>query len=55
MFLPVPAHLGCPVQNPSNCKTVVCVCVFLFDASLPHSIRVRGGVMYVCVGIPKLC
>ena len=27
MFLLVPAHLGCPEQNPESCKTVVCVCV----------------------------
>ena len=27
MFLLVPAHPGCPGQNPKSCKTVVCVCV----------------------------
>jgi len=29
MFLPVPAHPGCPGQNPESRKTVVCVCVCL--------------------------
>ena len=27
MFLLVPAHPGCPGQNPQSCKTFVCVCV----------------------------
>jgi len=27
MFLLVPAHLGCPGQNPESCKMVVCMCV----------------------------
>ena len=27
MFLLVPAHPGCPRQNPQSCKTFVCVCV----------------------------
>jgi len=27
MFLLVPAHLGCPGQNPESHKMVVCVCV----------------------------
>jgi len=27
MFLLVPAHPGCPRQNPDSCKTVVCVCM----------------------------
>jgi len=27
MFLLVPAHPGCPGQNPKSHKTVVCVCV----------------------------
>jgi len=26
-FLLVPAHLGCPAQNPESRKIVVCVCV----------------------------
>jgi len=26
MFLQVPAHQGCPAQNPDSRKTVVCVC-----------------------------
>jgi len=29
MFLLVPAHLGCPGQNPESHKTVVCVCVII--------------------------
>jgi len=24
MFVLVPAHSGCPGQNPQSCKTVVC-------------------------------
>jgi len=27
MFFLVPAHPGCPGQNPQSRKTVVCVCV----------------------------
>ena len=30
MFLLVPAHPGCPGQNPKSRKTVVCVCVCLY-------------------------
>jgi len=29
MFLLVPAHLGCPRQNPESHKMVLCVCVCL--------------------------
>jgi len=28
MFLLVPAHPGCPRQNPQRRKTVVCMCVW---------------------------
>jgi len=31
MFLLIPAHPGCPRQNPESNKTVVCVCVCLID------------------------
>jgi len=34
MFLLVPAHPGCPGQNPQSRKTVVCVCVCVQDDSL---------------------
>jgi len=30
MFLLVPAHSGCPGQNPESCKLVVCVCVCVY-------------------------
>ena len=36
MFLLIPAHLGCPGQNPESCKMVMCVCVcvcYLFISS----------------------
>jgi len=30
MFLLVPAHSGCPGQNPESCKMAMCVCVFSY-------------------------
>jgi len=30
MSVPVPAHPGCPGQNPDSCKTVVCVSFNLY-------------------------
>ena len=36
MLLLVPAHLGCPRQNPESRKTVVCVCVCVFKANYKH-------------------
>ena len=33
MFLLVPAHPGCPRQNPESRKTVVCVCVCVCGTS----------------------
>ena len=36
MFLLVPAHPGCPGQNPQSRKTVVCVCVWHFQHKLAY-------------------
>ena len=34
MFLLVPAHPGCPGQNPESRKTVVCVCACVCNSVL---------------------
>jgi len=34
MFLLVPAHPGCPGQNPESHKMVVCVCVYQYKVSM---------------------
>jgi len=33
MFVLVPAHTGCPGQNPENYKMVVCVCEIMHSVS----------------------
>jgi len=40
MFLLVPAHSGCPGQNPQSRKSVVCVCVYLSVLQMSSSDRV---------------
>jgi len=56
MFLLVPAHPGCPGQNPNRRKTVVCVCV-LDQVTLNYWIGpvqflpTRGYVVIVCPSV----
>ena len=38
MFLLIPAHLGCPGQNPKSRKTVVCVCVCVCEEVIMPSV-----------------
>ena len=42
MLLLVPAHPGCPGQNPEICKMAVCVCVSVF-----HSLLMVAGIWYL--------
>jgi len=37
MFLLVPAHPGCPGQNPQSRKMVVCVCVVIASTAFQIS------------------
>jgi len=41
MFLLVPAHLGCPGQNPKSCKMVGCVyvCVLSVDRDVDATVE----------------
>jgi len=47
-FLLVPAHPGCPGHNPDSCKTVVCVCVSLYNPN-------HTSITAVCCGFIMNC
>jgi len=58
MFLVVPAHTGCPGQNPESRKTVVCVCVCVcdFPGTIDKTINFPSiSIMFIiCINIPRL-
>jgi len=54
MFLLVPAHPGCPGQNPKSLRTVVCVCVCVracvhaFRACMRDHSELLYSASYIC-------
>jgi len=46
MFLLVPAHPGCPRQNPESRKMVVCVCMCVCDVI---RLAARINLIIVCL------